>query len=87
LGDSVYLGKATGSLSVNAPAAYFIASNGICMDQTKFAANNAMGGISGKNIFIATNSGTPFDLAMDPAFPTNQIPVDLSWRASRYRRL
>jgi len=87
LGDSVYIGKATGSLSVNAPDAYFLASNGVCLDATKFGSANALGGLSGKNIYIATNSGTPFDLAMDPLFPTDQIPVDLAWRAGRYRRL
>ncbi len=87
LGGSIYIGKATGSLEVNAPAAYFLASNGICINQSKFGSSPALGGLSGKNIYIASNSGTPFDLKLDPFFPSDQIPIDLAWRAVRFRRL
>ncbi len=84
LGGSVFLGNGG---TANAPAAYLLASNGLCLYQTKFGARPALGGMSGKNIYIATNSGTPFDLELDKGFPVNQIPVDLSWRAVLYRRL
>lgn len=83
-GGSVYLGN---SGNTSAPAAYFLALNGICLDKTKFGSSPALGGISGKNIYVATNPGTPFDLALDPNFPTSSIPIDLAWRAMRYRRL
>lgn len=83
-GGSIYLSK---DGTTAAPDLYLLASNGICLDKTKFGASPALGGLSGKNIYIATNSGTPFDLKLDPSFPTDQIPVDLSWRAIRYRRL
>lgn len=84
LGGSIYLGN---SGNTTAPALYFLASNGICLDKTKYGASPALGGISGKNIYVATNPGTPWDLKLDPAFPVDQIPVDLSWRAVRYRRI
>jgi hypothetical protein len=84
LGGSVYLGK---SGTVNAAAAYLLASNGLCLDKTRFGATPALGGLSGKNIYVATNSGTPFDLALDNGFPVDQIPIDLAWRAVRYRRI
>ncbi len=83
-GDAVYLGKNGNTI---APKIYLIAMNGLCLEKTKFGAANSLGGVSGKNIFVDTNPGTPFDLALDPTFPTNQIPVDLSWRAIRYRRV
>lgn len=83
-GGSIYL---TDGGESTAPKVYFIATNGICLDKTKFGANPALGGVSGKNIYIATNPGSPFDLALDPTFPVDQIPVDLSWRAVRYRRM
>jgi hypothetical protein len=83
-GGSIYLGNGGNTI---APKVYFLASNGICLDKTKFGADPALGGIGGKNIYIATNPGTPFDLALDPTFPTSEIPIDLSWRAIRYRRL
>lgn len=83
-GGSIYTGN---SGTTTAPKLYLIATNGICLDKTKFDAISALGGISGKNIYIATNSGSPFDLGLDPTYPVDQIPVDLSWRAVRYRRL
>ena len=87
LGGAVYLGQA-GSNTVTAPAAYFIAVNGgICLDQTKFGLSRSLGGVSGKNVYIATNSGTPFDLSFDPTFPVDQIPINLSWKAAQYQRL
>ncbi len=73
--------------NTKAPALYLLAVNGLCLDQTKFAAATSLGGVSGKNVYIATNSGTPFDLGFEPSFPTSSIPVDLAWRAIRYRRL
>lgn len=87
LGGAGYLGQA-GSTQTIAPAVYLIASSGgICLDKTKFGAAQSLGGISGKNIDIGTNSGSPHDLTLNPSFPVNQIPIDLAWRAMRYRRL
>jgi hypothetical protein len=83
-GGAFYISN-TGTTS--APKAFFLANNGVCLDKTKYGSDPAMGGFAGKNIYVATNSGTPFDLELDPAFPVDQIPVDLSWRAVRYRRL
>ena len=41
--------------------------NGLCIDKTKFDNSPALGGISGKNIYVASNPSTPRDLALDPA--------------------
>lgn len=84
LGGSIFLGN---SGRTSAPAAYFLATNGVCLDRTRFDTEPALGGISGKNIYIATNPGTPFDLELDPTFPVEEIPVDLSWRAVRFRSI
>lgn len=84
LGGAVYLGNSGSTIS---PAVYFLANNGICLDKTRFGASPSLGGISGKNVYIATNPGSPFDLGLDPLFPVDQIPVDLSWKAVRFRRL
>lgn len=84
LGRSVFIGN-TGT--TNAPAAYLVALNGICLDKTRFGSAVALGGLSGKNIFINSNPGTPFDLALNDLFPVEEIPVDLSWKSTRYRRL
>lgn len=87
LGGAAFLDK-TNSDKVIAPALYLIAVNGgFCADGTKFGATKSLGGVSGKNIYIATNSGTPFDLSFDPSFPVNDIPVNLSWQATTYERL
>lgn len=83
-GGAVFLGNGG---NTSAPALYLLANNGLCLYQTKFDSLPALGGVSGKNIYISTNSGTPFDLGLDPAFPSSSIPVDLAWRAARYRRL
>ena len=83
-GGSIYLAN-TGTTS--APKIYMLATNGICLDKTKFGSAQSLGGLSGKNIYIATNPGTPFDLGLDPTFPVNQIPVNLSWRAVLYQQL
>lgn len=85
-GDAVYINK-DGSTGTNAPAAYFLAMNDVCLYQTKFDANPALGGLGGKNLYISSNSGNPFDLYLDPNFPASSIPVDLAWRASGYERL
>lgn len=84
LGGAVYTGN-TGNTS--ASALYLLATNGICFDKTKYSTSPALGGMSGKNIYVATNPGSPFDLALDTTFPVGSIPVDLSWRSVRYRRL
>jgi len=84
LGGAIYLGN---NGSTSAPALYLLASNGVCIDKTKFGSDPALGGFSGKNIYIATNSGTPHDLHLDPTFPVTSIPIDLAWKAARYRRL
>jgi hypothetical protein len=86
LGGAIYIGK-DGSNNTSAPAAYFLSNNGVCLDETKFSTPNALGGIAGKNIYIATNSGTPFDLGFDISFPLSEIPINLSWSAETYRRL
>ena len=87
LGGAVYLGQ-SGSNEVDAPAAYFLAVNGgVCLDKTKFNSAQSLGGVSGKNIYIATNSGTPFDLSFNASFPVQEIPVNLSWKAAQYQRL
>lgn len=84
LGASVYLGNSGTTVG---PAVYFLANNGLCLDRTRFDASPSLGGISAKNVYIATNPGSPFDLGLDPLFPVEQIPVDLSWKAVRFRRL
>lgn len=84
LGDSVYLGHDD---TTSAPAIYLLATNGLCIEKTKFNTNNALGGVGGKNVYIESNPGTPWDLAFDPGFPTSSIQIDLSWKATRYRRL
>lgn len=84
LGGAAYLGNGG---NTSAPALYILAQNGVCLDKTKFSTAPAMGGVAGKNIYIATNSGTPFDLSFDVTFPTSSIPIDLSWRATSYRRI
>jgi Tfp pilus assembly protein PilX len=83
-GGAVYVGN-TGTTS--APALFLMAENGLCLDKTKFSSSPAMGGVGGKNIYIATNAGSPFDLAMNTSFPVTSIPVNLSWRALYYQRL
>jgi hypothetical protein len=83
-GGSVYLGS---SGNTSAPDLYLLATNGICLDKTKFGEDPALGGIGGKNIYVATNPGTPFDLKMDPNFPVTSIPIDLAWREVYYERL
>lgn len=87
-GDSIYLGQ-QGSNETVAPDIYLLAKNGVCVDKTKFSGTGApsLGGLSGKNIYVATSPGNPFDLKLDPAFPVNLIPIDLSWRATIYRRI
>ena len=86
LGGSIYLGT-SGSNNTNAPALYLLGMNGVCLDKTKFAAAPALGGVAGKNIWVDTNSGTPFDLSFNVNFPVNEIPIDLAWRAAQYRRI
>jgi hypothetical protein len=86
-GDSLYLGQ-HGATKTIAPALYLLAMNGLCVDQTKFDNSNpSLGGMSGKNLYIASSPGNPFDLKLDPNFPVSQIPIDLAWRAVRYRRI
>ncbi len=86
-GDSIYLGQ-HGGIKTIAPALYLLAKNGLCVDQTKFDNNNpSLGGLSGKNLYIASNPGNPYDLVLDPSFPVSQIPIDLAWRAVRYQRI
>ena len=83
-GGAAYLGN---SGTTSAPAIYILATNGICLDKTKFSTNPAIGGVGGKNIYIATNPGSPFSLGIDPNFPVSQIPINLTWRAVYYQKL
>ena len=85
---AIRLGK-DGSNSLVAPNAYFIATNGmLCVDQTKFdAGTESLGGVSGKDIYLSSNSGATFELTFNPEFPLNSIPLDLSWRASNVKRV
>lgn len=83
-GGSIYVGSGG---DTNAPKLYLLATNGLCLDKSKFTASPALGGISGKNLYISTNPGSPFDLSLDTTFPTSDIPVNLAWHAVRYRRL
>ena len=83
-GGAFYLGNGN---STSAPKAYLLALNGLCLDKSRFGSNPALGGLSGKNIYIATNPGSPWDLYLDNSFPTSSVPVDLSWRSTRYKRL
>ncbi len=95
-GGAIYVGQ-QGSDYTLAPSLYLLAMNGICFDKTKFGTGPqqnvngipapAIGGIGGKNIYVSTNSGTPWDLALDPSFPANSIPINLSWRQTTYQRL
>lgn len=91
-GGSVYLGQ-SGSGYTKAPALYMLAMNGLCIDKTKFGTNSdpatapMLGGIGGKNIYVASNTSTPRDLYLDPGFPVSSIPINLSWRESGYERL
>jgi hypothetical protein len=84
LGGAIHLGN---SGNTGAAAIYFLANNGVCLDKTKFNSSPALGGLSGKNIYIATNPGTPFDLKLDTAFDSSTVPINLSWHATRYRRI
>jgi hypothetical protein len=86
-GGAVRIGQA-GSNNTNAPQVFMLAANGgLCMDGTKFDAGSALGGVSGKNLYIATNSGTPFDLGLNPNFPLSAVPVNLTFKATQYRRI
>lgn len=88
LGGAIYLGK---NGVVNAPAIYFLATNGICFDNTKFNGSppnyTSFGGLSGKNIYFSSNPGSPHDPTLDTAFNLSNVPLDLAWHATRYRRL
>lgn len=83
-GGSLYLGN---TATTSAPKMFLLTMNGLCLDKTKFGSSPALGGLSGKNIYISTNSGSPFDLNMDATFPVTSVPVNLAWHAVRYRRL
>jgi len=91
-GGSLYLGQ-SGSGYTEAPALYLLAMNGLCIDGTKFGTNTdpadaaMLGGISGKNLYVASSPSTPRPLLLDPHFPIDEIPVDLAWRATYYQRL
>lgn len=83
-GGSIYVGN---SGTTEASQIFLLAQNGLCLSKTRFGSSPALGGVSAKNIYVDTNPGTPFDLKLDPNFPVDQIPVDLSWNPERYRRL
>jgi hypothetical protein len=83
-GGALYLGNTN---NTSAPVMYLLANNGVCLDKTKFSTSPALGGLSGKNIYIATNPGTPFDLNLNNQFDSSKVPINLAWRAARYRRL
>lgn len=85
---AIRLGK-DGSNSLIAPKAYFIATNGmLCIDQTKFdTGTKSIGGVSGKDIYLSSVSGTTFELTFNPEFPLSSIPLDLSWGATDVKRV
>lgn len=85
---AIRLGK-DGSNSLIAPKAYFIATNGmLCVDQTKFSTGvKSIGGVSGKDIYLSSVSGTTFELTFNPEFPLSSIPLDLSWGATDVKRM
>lgn len=85
---AIRLGK-DGSNSLIAPKAYFIATNGmLCVDQTKFDTGvKSIGGVSGKDIYLSSVSGTTFELTFNPEFPLSSIPLDLSWGATDVKRV
>lgn len=85
---AIRLGK-DGSNSLIAPKAYFIATNGmLCVDQTKFdTGTKSIGGVSGKDIYLSSVSGTTFELTFNPEFPLSSIPLDLSWGATDVKRV
>jgi hypothetical protein len=86
-GGAVRVGQ-QGSNNTSAPQIFLLAANGgLCMDGTKFSGANSLGGVSGKNLYIATNSGTPFDLSLNPNFPISDIPINLTFKATQYRRI
>jgi hypothetical protein len=91
-GGAAYIGQA-GSGFTDARDLYLLAMNGLCIDGTKFdsasgsSSDPVFGGIAGKNLYVASSPSTPRPLLLDPAFPIDQIPIDLAWRAVRYERL
>ena len=86
-GGAIRVGQ-QGNNNTNAPQIFLLAVNGgLCMDGTKFAATHSLGGVSGKNLYIATNSGTPFDLGLNPDFPVSDVPVNLTFKATQYQRI
>lgn len=91
-GGSLYLGQ-SGSGYTEAPSLFLLAMNGLCINGTKFGlpsdpANAPMlGGIAGKNLYVASSPSTVRPLNLNPSFPVSQIPIDLAWRAVRYVRL
>ena len=86
IGASIYVGN-NGSNGTNAPELYLLTRRNICFDLSKFDANPALGGLGGQNLYISTNSGTPFDMNLNTSFPTASIPINLAWRATGYERL
>jgi hypothetical protein len=85
-GGAAFIGQ-DGSSNTNAPNLFIMAMNGLCLDNTKFDSSPALGGIGGKNIYVATSPSTPRPLGLDPNFPVNEIPIDLFWRQTTYERL
>jgi hypothetical protein len=87
-GGAVRIGQ-QGNNNTNAPQIFLLAANGgMCLDGTKFSGTtSSLGGVSGKNLYIATNSGTPFDLTINPSFPISDIPINLTFKATQYRRI
>lgn len=85
-GGSVYIGQ-SGNGNTDAPKIFFMAMNGLCINKTKFDSSPALGGIAGKNIYVAANPGTPRPLGLDPNFPVTSIPIDLYWKQVTYTRL
>lgn len=85
---AIRLGK-DGSNSLLAPKAYFIATNGmLCIDQTKFDTGvKSLGGLSGKDIYLSSNSGATYEIEFNPQFPVSTIPLDLAWRAANVKRV
>lgn len=81
---AVYFKGTAANSTTNAPLAYFLAPKGDVYVNAKV---QSIGGVGGKNIYVSTTGGASHALPINPSFPFGDIPVDIAWYASRYRRV